>query len=81
VLTLFLQYPSSTGRNFYEIIRTIDAIQLTLFHKVATPVNWMQGEDVFVKNDVSANQAIAMFPKGFVEIKEWFRITPQPDVK
>ena len=75
------QYPSTTGRNFYEILRVIDTIQLSLFHQVATPSNWMQGEDVFVRNDVSATQASSMFPKGFVAIREWFRITPQPDIK
>jgi alkyl hydroperoxide reductase subunit AhpC len=75
------QYPSSTGRNFYELLRVIDTLQLTLFHAVATPANWMQGEDVFVRNDISNNAAQTMFPKGYVPIKEWFRITPQPDVK
>ncbi|GMI16010.1 hypothetical protein TrLO_g2076 [Triparma laevis f. longispina] len=75
------QYPSTTGRNFYEVLRVIDTLQLTLFHSVATPANWMQGEDVFVRNDISATAAGAMFPKGFVAIKEWFRITPQPDTK
>ena len=75
------QYPSTTGRNFYEVLRVVDTLQLTLFHAVATPANWMQGEDVFVRNDISANAAGSMFPKGFVVIKDWFRITPQPDLK
>ena len=63
------------------LVAVIDTLQLTLFHSVATPANWMQGEEVFVRNDVSATAAGAMFPKGFVPIKEWFRITPQPDTK
>ena len=75
------QYPATTGRNFYEILRVIDTLQLTLFHAVATPANWMQGEDVFVRNDISTTAAGSMFPKGFMAIKEWFRITPQPDTK
>lgn len=75
------QYPSSTGRNFYEVLRVIDTLQLTLFHSVAAPANWQQGEEMFVRNDVSTVAANAMFPKGFVPIKEWFRITPQPDTK
>ncbi|GMI38390.1 hypothetical protein TrCOL_g1127 [Triparma columacea] len=75
------QYPSSTGRNFYEVLRVIDTLQLTLFHSVSAPANWMQGEEMFVRNDVSNVAANSMFPKGFVPIKEWFRITPQPDTK
>lgn len=75
------QYPSTTGRNFYEILRVIDTLQLTMFHAVATPANWQQGEEVFVGNDISGTAAASMFPKGFVAIKEWFRLTPQPDTK
>jgi alkyl hydroperoxide reductase subunit AhpC len=75
------QYPASTGRNFYEVLRIIDTLQLTLFHKVSTPANWMQGEDVFVVNEVSDMAAQSMFPKGFVAIRDWFRITPQPDTE
>jgi hypothetical protein len=62
-------------------LRVLDTLQLTLFHQVSSPANWMQGEDVFVRNDVSSTAAGAMFTKGFVAIREWFRITPQPDVK
>ena len=72
--------PSGMGRNFYETIRVVDALQLSMFHKVSTPANWRQGEDVFVRNDVSSSAAESMFPKGFAAIKDWFRLTPQPDI-
>lgn len=80
-IRLMMQYPVSTGRNFYEIIRAIDTLQLTMFHQVATPSNWMQGEDVFIVPSLSSNAASTVFPKGFVEIRPWFRLTPQPDTE
>ena len=74
------QYPSSTGRNFHEILRTIDTIQLAHDNpSLACGVNWMQGEDVFIANKVSPADAKTTFPKGFVEIRPWFRLTPAPD--
>jgi len=73
-------YPSTTGRNFYEILRAVDAIALTQFQKVGTPANWSQGEDVLILPEISTVQAETMFPRGFLEIKAWFRLTPPPDM-
>jgi len=73
------QYPATTGRNFEEIVRMVDALQLTTDTPLATGVNWMVGEDVFIDSSVGADDAKALFPKGFVEIKPWFRITAPPD--
>ena len=69
------------GRNFYETIRQIDALQLSLFHQVSTPCNWMQTEDVFINTDITPDAAQSMFTKGFMEIKSYFRVTPQPDTE
>ena len=77
---LVTQYPETCGRNFYEALRSIDSLQLTLFHRVVTPVNWFQGEEVFVHPDLSSNAASSMFPKGFNEVRPWYRPTTQPDV-
>ena len=77
---LVTQYPETCGRNFYESLRSIDSLQLTLFHRVVTPVNWFQGEEVFVHPDLSSNAASSMFPKGFNEVRPWYRPTTQPDV-
>jgi alkyl hydroperoxide reductase subunit AhpC len=76
---LTLTYPASTGRNFDEILRVLDSLQLTADHSVATPVNWQDGDDVIVVPSLSDEQAKAKFPKGFVKVKPYLRITPQPN--
>jgi thioredoxin-dependent peroxiredoxin len=77
---LTLTYPASTGRNFDEILRVIDSLQLTDKHKVATPVNWKQGEDVIIVPSLQDPDEIKKrFPKGFKAVKPYLRITPQPD--
>jgi alkyl hydroperoxide reductase subunit AhpC len=76
---LTLTYPASTGRNFDEILRVLDSLQLTAKHSVATPANWKDGEDVIVVPSLSDEQARAKFPKGFRTVKPYLRITPQPD--
>ena len=75
---LTITYPASTGRNFDEILRVIDSLQLTAQHKVATPVNWKQGQDCIVVNSVSDADAEKMFPKGVTKVKPYLRLTPQP---
>jgi len=75
---LTITYPASTGRNFDEILRVIDSLQLTAKHSVATPVNWRNGEDVIVAPALSDEQAKAKFPKGFRALKPYLRVTPQP---
>lgn len=72
-------YPPSAGRNFDEILRLIDSLQLTDGYKVATPVNWQAGEDVIIVPSVSNEDADKLFPKGYKQIKPYLRITPQPD--
>lgn len=76
---LIITYPASTGRNFNEIIRVLDSLQLTDLHKVATPVNWKNGEDVIVPPSISTEEAREIFPKGVTEIKPYLRYTPQPN--
>jgi alkyl hydroperoxide reductase subunit AhpC len=76
---LMLTYPASTGRNFDELLRVIDSLQLTANHKVATPVNWKQGEDCIVVPSLSDEDAKKLFPKGFKALKPYLRITPQPN--
>ena len=76
---LIITYPASTGRNFDEILRVIDSLQLTANYSVATPVNWKQGEDVIIVPAVSDHDAKEKFPKGFITIKPYLRVTPQPD--
>ncbi len=75
---LMLTYPASTGRNFDELLRVIDSLQLTAYHKCATPANWKNGEDVVISPSVSNEEIPAMFPKGHKEIKPYLRTTPQP---
>jgi len=75
---LTLTYPASTGRNFDEIVRVLDSLQLTANHSVATPANWKDGEDVIVVPSLSDAQAREKFPKGFKTIKPYLRVTPQP---
>ncbi len=77
---LVLTYPASTGRNFEEILRAIDSLQLTDSYSVATPVNWRQGEDCIIVPSVSNEDAKARFPKGWKELKPYLRVTPQPNV-
>eukprot|EP01041_Mallomonas_annulata_P002612 gene2612-5105_t len=74
-----MRYSPSVGRNFYEIIRAFDALQLVTYHKVSCPSNWGSGQDVFVHNDIDSEEATKILPKGFVAIKPWFRLTPCPD--
>jgi alkyl hydroperoxide reductase subunit AhpC len=76
---LTLTYPASAGRNFAEILRVLDSLQLTAVHSVATPVNWKDGEDVIVVPSLSDAQAREKFPKGFRTVKPYLRITPQPN--
>ena len=76
---LMLTYPASTGRNFEEILRVIDSLQLTANYSVATPVNWRQGEDVIIVPSMSDEEARAKFPAGWKPLKPYLRITPQPD--
>jgi alkyl hydroperoxide reductase subunit AhpC len=77
-IRLSLTYPASTGRNFDEILRVIDSLQLTDKYKVATPVNWKQGEDVIIVPAVSGEDAKKLFPAGWKEIKPYLRVVPQP---
>ena len=78
-IKLMLTYPMSCGRNFDEILRVIDAMQLSAKHKVATPANWKPGEDVIIVPAVSDEDAKQKFPKGFKTIKPYLRVTPQPN--
>lgn len=77
---LIITYPASTGRNFQEVLRVIDSLQLTANHSVATPADWKQGEDVIVVPAISTEDAIKKFPKGVKEVKPYLRYTPQPNV-
>jgi alkyl hydroperoxide reductase subunit AhpC len=76
---LTLTYPASTGRNVQEVLRVLDSLQLTADYKVATPVNWKDGEDVVIVPAVSDEEAKERFPKGFNAVKPYLRITPQPN--
>ncbi len=76
---LQITYPASTGRNFDEILRVIDSLQLTAGFQVATPVDWKDGDDVIIAPAVSDEDATAKFPKGFKTIKPYLRVTPQPN--
>lgn len=77
---LIITYPASTGRNFDELLRVIDSLQLTAYHKVATPANWNNGEDVVISPSITNEEIPAMFPKGHKEIKPYLRMTPQPNL-
>lgn len=79
-LRLTITYPPSTGRNFLEILRVLDSLQLTDNYSVATPVNWQSGEDVVVSPAIPTAEAKEKFPKGVTEIKPYLRITPQPNL-
>ena len=78
-IKLTLTYPASTGRNIDEIIRVLDSLQLTADYKVATPVNWKDGDDVIIVPAVSDDEAKERFPKGFTAVKPYLRTTPQPN--
>jgi len=75
---LILVYPMTTGRNFDEVLRVIDSLQLTAKHKVSTPVNWQQGEDVIIAGSVSDDQAREIYPDGWQAPRPYIRIVPQP---
>jgi alkyl hydroperoxide reductase subunit AhpC len=77
-IKLMLTYPMTTGRNFDEILRVLDSMQLTQKHRVATPVNWRQGEDVIIAGSVSDEEAKKLFPQGWEAPKPYLRIVPQP---
>src|SRR5437764_11155743 len=77
-IKLILVYPMTTGRNFDEVLRVIDSLQLTAKHKVATPVNWQQGEDVIIAGSVSDEEAKKRYPQGWKAPKPYLRIVPQP---
>ncbi|MGA0556759.1 peroxiredoxin [Larkinella sp. VNQ87] len=78
-IKLTLTYPASTGRNFFEILRVIDSLQLTANYQVATPADWQDGQDVIVVPAVSTEDAIQKFPKGVNIVKPYLRTTPQPN--
>jgi thioredoxin-dependent peroxiredoxin len=80
LIKLMITYPASTGRNFVEVLRVVDSLQLTANHGVATPADWKQGEDVIVVPAVSTEDAIKKFPKGVKVVKPYLRYTPQPNV-
>ncbi len=77
---LFITYPASTGRNFHEVLRVIDSLQLTANYSVATPADWKEGEDVIVVPAVTTEAAIEKFPKGVKIVKPYLRYTPQPNL-
>jgi alkyl hydroperoxide reductase subunit AhpC len=77
-IKLIIVYPMSTGRNFDEVLRVIDSLQLTAKHKVSTPVNWKQGEDVIISGAVSDDDAKKLYPNGWKSPKPYIRIVPQP---
>lgn len=79
IIKMMLTYPASTGRNFDELLRVIDSLQLTAYHKVATPANWKDGEDCVILPSVTNEEIPEMFPKGHKEIKPYLRMTPQPN--
>jgi thioredoxin-dependent peroxiredoxin len=79
-IKLTITYPASTGRNFHEVLRVIDSLQLTAKYSVATPADWKAGEDVIVVPAVSTDDAIKKFPKGVKVVKPYLRYTPQPNV-
>jgi alkyl hydroperoxide reductase subunit AhpC len=76
---LTLTYPMTTGRNFHEVLRVLDSIQLTANHKVATPANWKQGEEVIIVPSVSNEEAEAKYPAGWSSPKPYLRFVAQPD--
>ncbi len=79
-IKLMITYPASTGRNFQEILRVLDSLQLTANYSVATPADWKHGEDVVVVPAIKTEDIPAKFPKGFKEVKPYLRLTPQPNI-
>lgn len=79
-IKLMLTYPASTGRNFNEVLRVIDSLQLTANHSVSTPADWNSGEDVIISPAISTEDAKTRFPKGVREVKPYLRYTPQPEL-
>jgi len=77
-IKLMIAYPMTTGRNFDEILRVVDSMQLTAKHRVATPVNWRQGEEVIIAGSVSDDEAKLLYPEGWKQPKPYIRIVPQP---
>jgi len=77
-IKLMISYPMTTGRNFDEVLRVIDSLQLTAKHRVATPANWKQGDDVIIAGSVSNDEAKTIYPNGWKEPKPYIRIVPQP---
>ena len=79
-IKLMITYPASTGRNFDELLRVVDSLQLTAYHKVATPANWNNGDDCVIVPAVATEQIAENFPKGYTEVKPYLRLTPQPNL-
>ena len=79
-IKLIITYPASTGRNFDEVLRVLDSLQLTARYSVATPADWKNGDDVVVANSIKTEDIPAKFPKGFREVKPYLRLTPQPNL-
>jgi thioredoxin-dependent peroxiredoxin len=77
-IKLVLVYPMSTGRNFDEVLRVVDSLQLTAKHRVATPANWKQGEDVILTSAVTEDEAKKLYPQGWKTLKPYIRVVPQP---
>jgi alkyl hydroperoxide reductase subunit AhpC len=77
-IKLILVYPMSTGRNFDEVLRVLDSLQMTAKHRVATPANWKQGEDVILTSAISNDEAKQLYPQGYKTLKPYLRIVPQP---
>lgn len=75
-----ITYPAATGRNFAEIIRVLDSLQLTAHHSIATPANWEHGDDCVIIPSISDEEAKTKFPKGFTRVKSYLRLTPQPNI-
>jgi len=78
-IKLTITYPASTGRNFHEVLRVIDSLQLTSNHSVSTPADWQHGEDVIIAPSIPTEEAKKRFPKGVREVKPYLRYTPQPN--
>jgi alkyl hydroperoxide reductase subunit AhpC len=78
-IKLFIAYPASTGRNFVEVLRVIDSLQLTAQYSVATPADWKEGEDVILVPAISTEDAVKKFPQGLNIVKPYLRYTPQPN--
>jgi thioredoxin-dependent peroxiredoxin len=78
-IKLMITYPASTGRNFDELLRVIDSLQLTANYSVATPANWVDGQDVVIGMSVKDEDIAAKFPKGYTRVKPYLRLTPQPN--